>query len=148
WGHLFPSTISKVALNSFDAAMALVLGRGPMAPMGAVLFAVSIGARLAVYALGREFGLRLLAGLLLLLLFVNQVVLVQAWTFDLQFFRAETFGRVLIIGGLLLVARAVRERSLSRGRSEAIVAGVLLGVCAGTHLVAFVVGVAFAVCYV
>jgi hypothetical protein len=148
WGHLFPSTVSKVALNSFDATMSLVLGRGPMAPMGAVLFAVSIGAALAAYGLGRELGLRLTAGLLVLLLFVNQVVLVQAWTFDLQWFRAETFGRVLLLGGMLLVARAIRAGSLARGRREAVVAGALLGVCAGTHLVAFVVGIALAGCYV
>ncbi len=147
WGHLFPSTVSKVALNSFDAAMSLVLGRGPMAPMGAVLFAVSIGAALAAYGLGRELGMRLTAGLLVLLLFANQVVLVQAWTFDLQFFRAETFGRVLLIGGLLLVARAIRAGSLALGRREAVVAGALLGVCAGTHLVAFVVAIALAGCY-
>jgi hypothetical protein len=119
-----------------------------MAPMGAVLFAVSIGAALAAYGLGRELGMRLTAGLLVLLLFANQVVLVQAWTFDLQFFRAETFGRVLLIGGVLLVARAIRAGSFARGRREAVVGGALLGVCAGTHMVAFAVGIALAGCYV
>ena len=148
WGHLFPSTVSKVVLNSFDGALSLVLGRGPMAPMGALLFAVSVGAALAAFALGRELGMRLTAGLLVLLLFANQVVLVQAWTFDLQFFRAETFGRVVILGGLLLVVRAIRAESFARGRREALLGGALMGVCAGTHLVAFVVGIALAACYV
>src|SRR4029077_719965 len=69
-------------------------------------------------------------------------------TFDLQWFRAETFGRVLLLGGMLLVARAIRAGSLARGRREAVVGGALLGVCAGTHLVAFAVGIALAGCYV
>jgi hypothetical protein len=48
---------------------------------------------------------------------------------------------------MVLLVRAVRTGSLRSARREAVIAGALAGVCAGTHLVAFVVVAAFAGCY-
>ncbi len=39
WGHLVPATVSKVALNAFDAAASLVLGRGPFGPIATAVYA-------------------------------------------------------------------------------------------------------------
>jgi hypothetical protein len=147
WGHLYPPAISKIVLNTFDAAMSLVLGRGPFGPMGALLFVVSIGVIIAAWALGRELGLRWTAPLMAILLFANNSVLSRELTTDLNRYHAENWGRLLMLAALIFAVRALREPEWKRGRRSAFLAGGLFGVCAGTHLVPTVVGVAFVVGY-
>ncbi len=147
WGHLYPPAISKIVLNTFDAAMSLVLGRGPFGPMGALLFVVSVGVIIAAWALGRELGLRWTAPLMAILLFANNSVLSRELTTDLNRYHAENWGRLLMLLALIFVVRAFRASEWKQGRSSALLAGALFGVCAGTHLVPTVVGIAFVVGY-
>ena len=145
WGRLFPTTVSKVVLNAFSAGASLVLGRGPLGPMGALLVVASIGLLLVTFALARELGLRLTAPVVVILLFANHVLGPRVLTDDLTNYRAETWGRLLVMAALLLAVRALRtapeERAIAR--REALVSGVLFGLAAGTHLVPCVVGLTF-----
>ena len=145
WGRLFPSTVSKVVLNAFDAAGSLVLGRGPLGPMGALLVAGSVGLLLVTFAFAREIGLRRTAPIVVIALFANHVIGPRSMTDDLVNFRAETWGRLLVLAALVLAVRAFRSAS-PRG-VEAVASGVLFGLAAGTHLVPTVVGLAFVSAY-
>ena len=147
WGHLFPSTVSKAVLNSFDAAMSMFLGRGPFAPMGALLMLVSTGLILGAVALGREMGLRWTAPLLAILLFANRFIGNRELSADLDTYRAENWGRLLALAAVLLAVRALRSPSFRDARLEAAASGILFGVCAGTHLVPAVIGLALVICY-
>jgi hypothetical protein len=150
WGRLFPVSVSKVFLNAFNGGSSLVLGRGPLGPMGALLLVVSVALALAAVGLAREAGLRLTAPFVAVLLFANHLWGPRDLTNDLLNARAENWGRLLVLGATLLVVRALRvssDRSAARTawRGDAVAAGVLFGVSAGTHLVPTVVGAAFAV---
>ncbi len=147
WGHLFPTTISKVLLNSFDAAASLVLGRGPVAPMTALLFVVFLGIVLAAFALARELGLRFTAPLFVLVLFANRVRGNRELTLDLVHYRAEDMGRLLMVVAVLFTVLALRSGRFRDGRREALIAGVVFGGLAGTHLVPFAVGLTLAGAY-
>jgi hypothetical protein len=173
WGRLYPTAVSKVVLNAFDAAGALVLGRGPLIPMGALLVVGSVGLFLVAFALARELGLRVTAPFVAVLLFANATLGPRDLTNDLTNFRAETWGRLVVLAALLMTVRAMAraspepaaageappgaaatehapaEPAVARPggpwrRGEAVVAGVLFGLAAGTHLVPTVVGLAFA----
>ena len=147
WGHLFPTTISKVLLNSFDAAVSLVLGRGPVPPMTALLFVVFLGVVLAAFALARELGLRYTAPLFVLVLFANRVRGNRELTLDMIHYRAEDVGRLLMIVAVLFTVLALRSERFRDGRREALIAGALFGGLAGTHLVPFAVGLTLAGAY-
>jgi hypothetical protein len=146
WGHLFPPAVSKIALNSFNAAGSLVLGRGPLPPMGALLFVASSSLILAALGLGRELGLRLTAPLLVILLFSNKTLGNPELTADLSNYRAENWGRLLMLAAVLLAVRAFRSEG-GDARRDGALAGILLGIAAGTHLVPFAIGVTFAASY-
>jgi hypothetical protein len=147
WGHLYPPAISKIVLNTFDAAMSLVLGRGPFGPMGALLFVGSVGVIIAAWALGRELGLRWTAPLMAIVLFANKSYLSRELTTDLNRYHAENWGRLLMLTALIFAVRSFRATDWKQGRRSALLAGGLFGVCAGTHMVPTVVGVAFVVGY-
>ena len=147
WGQLFLPTVSKVVLNAFNGTMSLFLGRGPLAPMGGLLLVLSLSLFLAGYALARELGLRLMAPLLVVLVFANRMIGNEALTEDLAKYRAENWGRLLLLAGVMLAVRSLRARDGPGSWRDAIVAGVLFGVCAGTHLVPLVVGVAMVTAY-
>src|SRR5207248_2694691 len=129
----------------------LVLGRGPLAPMGALLLVVSMGLVLAAVGLAREAGLRITAPFVAVLLFANHLWGPRDLTNDLLNGRAENWGRVAVAGAVILGLRAIRSTRAARRseapaagwRGDAGAAGVLFGVGAGTHLVPVVVGVAF-----
>ncbi|MGH2683581.1 MAG: hypothetical protein ACRDIX_10150 [Actinomycetota bacterium] len=143
WGRLFPSTVSKVVLNSFHAAASFLLGRGPLVPMGALLVTVSVGLMLAAFALGRELGLRYTAVLLPILLFANRFIGNKELTGDLLKYRAENWGRLAVFAGIILAVRVLRSERFRDVRTEALLAGALHGVAVGTHLVSFVIGATF-----
>lgn len=168
WGRPYATTVSKVVLNAFDAAGALVLGRGPLVPMGALLVIASVGLVLVTVALARELGLRATAPFVAVLLFANAVLGPRDLTNDLTNYRAETWGRLVVLAALLLTVRALARASpgaavaatgaatgaepeaeptapSGRGRwVEPVAAGVLFGLAAATHLVPTVVGLTFA----
>jgi hypothetical protein len=143
WGRLFPSTVSKVVLNSFHAAASFPLGRGPLVPMGALLVTVSVGLMLVAFALGRELGLRYTAVLLPITLFANRFIGNKELTGDLLKYRAENWGRLAVFAGILLAVRVLRSERFRDVRTEALLAGALHGVAVGTHLVSFVIGATF-----
>jgi hypothetical protein len=147
WGHMFPSTTSKIFLNCFNAAASFALGRGPVAPMGALLFVTSMGLVLGAFALAREMGMRWTAPLLVLILFADQVRLNKGLTTDLTWYKAEDVGRMLILVALVFVVRALRNDRWRDARRDALIAGGLFGVGMGTHLVPVVVGAALAAGY-
>jgi hypothetical protein len=163
WGHLVPITVSKVALNAFHGAASLVLGRGPLAPMGALLVVASVGMLLASFGLARELGLRLSAPFVPVLLFANNVIGPRNLTQDLINDKAENWGRLLLLAGVLLAVRALRGHGLppradpvasdreeggsGDARRDALLAGWLFGVGAATHLVPVLVGLSFLAVY-
>jgi len=147
WGVEAPTSESKVALNAFDAAGSLVLGRGPLPPMGALLVVVSVALLLVGYALARELGLRYLAPLVPLLLFANHLLGPRDLTLDLDTYKAENWGRLAAFAAMVLAVRAVRARRIRSRSTEAVVGGVLLGMAAATHLVPTTVAVAFILAY-
>jgi len=142
WGHLVPATVSKVALNAFDAAASLVLGRGPFGPMGALLVVVSLGLFLAAVALARTLGLRLTAPLVAVGLFANHLLGPRNLTNDLVNYRAEDVGRLLALTAAVLLISAVAPRDGEAEhppRAFAVMAGVLFGVGAAMHLIPLLV---------
>lgn len=147
WGIVVPSAQSKVVLNSFHAAASLVLGRGPLAPMGALLVVLSIGLLLLAFALARELGLRLLAPAVPVLLFANHLIGPRNLTLDLLNLKAENWGRLVALAAVLLGVRTIRADRSRHRRKEALLTGLLLGTAAGTHLVATVVAAIFLVAY-
>jgi hypothetical protein len=147
WGHLYPPTVSKIVLNTFDGAMSMVLGRGPLGPMGALLFVGSVGVVIAAWALGRELGLRWTAPLVPILLFANHAILARELTTDLNRYHAENWGRLLMLTALIFAVGALRSPGWRQGRRSALLAGGLFGVSAGTHMVPTVIGISFVVAY-
>ena len=127
WGAAYTPTVSKVILNSYQAGMSYLIGSSPLPAMGALLWVAAVGFACGLYGLGRELGLRrlgILLPLLILVLFANQL------RNDLDVYTAENTGRMAATCALLLGIRALRHGS---GRAEAVAAGVLFAVAAGSH---------------
>jgi hypothetical protein len=144
WGQEIVPTVSKVLLNSFGAASILLLGDEALSGMRALLWIVALGQALALWAVGREFGLGWTGILLPLLLIANTTVLNDETTLDLFRFTAEGFGRVVAFSALAIGVRAVREGAAR----DVAVAAALFAVGALTHLVPVVVTMALLACYV
>ena len=127
WGAAYTPTVSKVILNSYQAGMSYLIGSSPLPAMGALLWVAAVGFACGLYGLGKELGLRRLAillPLLVLVLFANQL------RSDLDVYTAENTGRMAATCALLLGIRALRPGS---SRAEAVTAGVLFAVAAGSH---------------
>jgi hypothetical protein len=173
WNHLLEPATSKVAMSSFDAFVSLELGRGPMVPLGTLLFLVSMILALEGFALAESLGLRFLAPMLPLLMFANSTIGHGELTGDLHKNVAEDWGRLSILAAVILSIHALDAiRSRKEGdapqpdpsdgpiagadhgtapgisipsetpghRAVLVLAGVMVGVSAGTHLVPTVVG--------
>ncbi len=147
WGTLFKPAVSKVVLNSFNAGASVLLGRDPIEPMGILLFVVTIGLVIMSIALLTELGMRRLAPAGAMLLFANQVIGSEL-TADLGRNLAENWGRLVAFSAVLAAVLALRTAPTDDGiaageldpdrqqRVATLVAGILLAVAAGTHLVA------------
>jgi hypothetical protein len=144
YGSLYPPTVSKGFLNAFNAGAILVLGSDPLRSLGALTWLGAVGFALSLWALGRELGLRLTAPLLPLLTVMNRLFLYKEISVDLHTYKAETFGRMCAFCAIAVGIRALRDRKSWR---DAAVAGLLLGVAAGTHLVPVAVAVAMLAWY-
>ena len=169
WAHLLPPTVSKVVLNCFHASASFVLGRDPLHAVSVLLTVVAVGLIIVAFALARELGLRASAGVVALLLFGNQLIGGDDLTRDLNHYHAENWGRLIVLGAVLIAVRAIRSevrllelssstppdaplrsvRSLEHHGAArgVIVSGVMFGVASGTHLVPFAVGLLFLLCY-
>jgi hypothetical protein len=154
WGTILPPTTSKVVLNSFNAGVSMLLGRDLVDSQAALLFVATVGLVLTAIALFKELGIRRLAPLGGLLLFLNHAV-PNDLVIDLGRNIAEDWGRLVAFASVLawcLARSAPPGEEFPQGarnpwiRAGPIaVSGLLLGVSAGTHLVAMSFGIA-AIC--
>jgi hypothetical protein len=168
WGEPLRPATSKAVLNAFHASASVLLGRGPLEPMGALGAVASIGLVLVWFAIARELGLRRTAPLVPVLLFANRAIGNDDLTVDLTTNLAENWGRLVAFAGVLVALHALRRayrlegaaagdgggtavdrdgRRAASARRDAVVAGLLFGVGAGTHLVPVTVGLAIVGCY-
>src|SRR5206468_1394550 len=88
--------------------------------------------------------LRFTAPLLPLLTVMNRLFLYKEISSDLHTYKAETFGRMCAFCAVAVGIRALRDRRYWR---DPLVAGLLLGVAAGTHLVPVAVSMAILAWY-
>ena len=141
WGVEQVPTVSKVALNAFDAGVSLLTGGGPLAPMRALTVLSAVGVATALLAFGRELGMR--AGAVVLtgvaVMAPPSLPAPRELSNDLDVFRAESFGRLAACCGLLLALRSVRGRA---GRPVMVAAAATFAVAALTHLVPALIALA------
>jgi hypothetical protein len=131
-GMTVAPTVSKAFLNALTAGVSFLVGRTPLPAFASLLWMGAVGAAAALWAVGRELGLRWTAPALPVLLLANQTIMNTELTTDMDGYRAETFGRLLAFGALVLAIRAFREHGR---RTDAVVAGLVFGAAAGVHLV-------------
>ncbi|MBA3737085.1 MAG: hypothetical protein H0W97_00795 [Actinobacteria bacterium] len=152
WGLVIEPTTSKVVLNAFNAGASVLLGRDPIEPAGALLFVVSIALMITAIALFQASGMVRLAPLGAILLFANALTGSELTT-DLNFNLAEDWGRSVglsaVLGAVVVLTRASGDVGEPGPDAvppspvlAAIVPGLLLGVAAGTHLVAAAAAIA------
>jgi hypothetical protein len=154
WGTILPPITSKVVLNSFNAGVSMLLGRDLAASQAALLFVATVGLVITAIALFKELGIRRLAPLGGLLLFLNHAV-PNDLVIDLGRNLAEDWGRLVAFAAVLawcLARPAPAGEEFPQGARDPriragpiAVSGLLLGVSAGTHLVAMSFGIA-AIC--
>jgi hypothetical protein len=144
WGAVYPSVVNKVYLNTLNAGISHAIGPEPVPAMAALNWIGSVGLALALWSLGRELGLRFTATLLPVVLISNQFVMNTELTADLVTYKAETFSRLMSFAGAAVAVRTFRSR---RGWTDAILAGLLLGVAAGIHVIPVIVAVALVAAY-
>jgi hypothetical protein len=132
YGMRFPPTVSKIMLNAYNAGVIFAIGPAALPAMGALTWLVALGSNVALWGIGREFGLRYTAPLF--------VVLTQAeprWaeptvtTKIVYHYNATYVGRMVALCALAVGIRAIRDRRWN----EVVAVGVLFGVAAGTHLI-------------
>jgi hypothetical protein len=133
WGIEFPTTVSKIVLNSFGGGISLLLGPEPLPAMHAILVVTTVGVVAALLALGRELGLQVFAPLVpaILALTPDRLPLSDEIANDLKFYTAEDMGRMAAFAALLAGIYAVRSQS----RAAAVVTGLLLAAAGLSHLV-------------
>jgi hypothetical protein len=146
WGLHIPTTVSKVALNSFEAGIASVAPNGALPTIAALVWLGSVGLFAALLALGRALGLRVLSVVVaaVLLAASDSGPINPEFTQDANSYRVETLGRMVAVCAVVVAIAVVRGRA---GRREAAVAGILFGAAAGTHLIPVVVVGIFVVWY-
>jgi hypothetical protein len=136
WGEAREPATSKMLLNTHSAAMSLVT-EDPLPAVGASAWLVSVFLCAALWWFAWEIGLRWLAPLFPLLGAANVAFLYNEMSTDLFPYRAESFGRALAFCGLTLAVVSLRNEQ--RWPSY-ILAGLLFGFAAGTHLVPTIIG--------
>jgi hypothetical protein len=142
YGGLYPPASSKVLLDAFNAGTSLVVPSAALALSG-LLWVGSVAVPAALWAMGRELGLRRTAPLLAVLASANVVVLNTEMTRDMLAYRGEMFGRMVAFAAVALAIRALR-----RGRPpDGLIAGLLLAAGAATHLIPVVIAAALIAWY-
>jgi hypothetical protein len=139
YGRLYPTTVSKVMLNSFNAVLGDAIPNSIMATSVLAWF-VPILLAASVWALARRLGLRYTGPLAAMALIAKNGDL----NLDLSAYRAESFIRPITLSALVLAMMAVQTGR----RRDAVIAALALGIAASGHLVVFVVAVIFLVAYV
>ncbi|HYT79212.1 MAG TPA: hypothetical protein VEQ37_08150, partial [Actinomycetota bacterium] len=144
YGVASPSVVNKVYLNTLNAGLSYVIGKEPLPAMAALEWVGSVGLALVLWSLGRELGLRFTAAVLPILLLSNVFVLNTELTDDLTTYKAETFSRLVAFLGAAMAVRAFRSM---RWWKDTLVAGLLLGVAAGIHIIPVIIAVAMVAVY-
>ncbi|MGH2541019.1 MAG: hypothetical protein ACRDGK_10890 [Actinomycetota bacterium] len=157
WGTTLRPATSKSMLNAFNGGISFLLGGDPLPSMGILLFIVSVSLVIVLTAVFAELGLQYLAPLGAIILLANQVTGSEL-TADLTRNLAENWGRLLAFTAVLLAVLVLRDpaeqvpdatpRPRRRIRPPVVVAGWVLGVAVGTHLVAAAVGALVVAAYV
>jgi hypothetical protein len=154
WDALIPPTTSKSVLNATNAGVSLLFGREPTHALAILLAVDALGLFLAGFGVARTMGLRRTAPLVPVLLFATTVV-GGGKLAHLTYYVAEDWGRLIVLGAVILVVRMIRtatgpqEEQLPRVTRIGLMslAASMLGLAAATHLVALAVGGLFLVCY-
>src|SRR4051812_41979189 len=146
WGMEIPTTVSKVGLNAFEAAVSFALGAAPLRPMAGILAVSALGLAAVLLALGRELGLR--AGALLV---PALTIFVPMWlppsgglAHDLGYYIAENVGRTAGFAALLVALVALRSPNIGAAAG----AGALFALAGLAHLVPVMVAAGTAALYV
>jgi hypothetical protein len=136
YGDVYPTATSKIVLNTFSAAVDLLLGGDAESGLNALLFVGALGSAVGLWAIGWELGLRYTAPLLAVLTVANRLVLNGELTVDLANYKAEIFGRMVAFCAAPLMLHVLRK---GRGRFEALASGAALAAAGATHLVSLIV---------
>jgi hypothetical protein len=116
YGDIYPTATSKIVLNTFSAAVDLLLGGDAETGLNALLFVGALGSAVGLWAIGWELGLRYTAPLLAVLTVANRPVLNGELPVDLANYKAEIFGRMVAFCAAPLMLHVLRK---GRGRIEA-----------------------------
>jgi hypothetical protein len=138
WGTVFPTTVSKVVLNAFEAGTSFLLGPDPFVGMRAILAVSAVGFVAVLLALGRELGLGVFAALVpaLVLLFPVRLPISSELAGDFDTYKAENIGRLVAFTGLILGMRALAGNG---SRTLVVVAAAVFALAGLTHGVPTVV---------
>jgi hypothetical protein len=142
WGFHLAPTVSKVLFNSFQAGAVVFVPDDPLAAIGALVWLTAAGLFAALLALGAALGLRgaSVAVPVLVLAAPSWLPLGPEYTADLLVYRAENIGRMVAFSGLVAALAALR---FGADRRYAVLAGLLFGAGALTHLIPVLVAGAF-----
>jgi len=132
YGALYKPAVSKILVNTFNGGLSFAMARNAVLTLSALAWIEGVGLMIGLWAAARELGLRLTAPLFPVLIAADRVFLNREITNDLTSYKTEAFGRVIALAALVLAIRALRYRM---GRRDAVLAGFMAGVAAGTHLV-------------
>jgi hypothetical protein len=144
WGRAYAPAASKLIFSAFNGAVSF-FGQEPLPAMEAMarlnVFGIAVGA----WAVGRELGLRYTGPLFTVAaVAITTPILRHSLTYDpRRLFVAESFGKLFGACALALAINALRNRQLR----TALVAGVIFGAAAGTHLVPVIVILGFFLAY-
>ena len=141
YGQVWPPATDKIFLDAFTGALVL-FNQNPLIGPGVLLWVSLLGAALGLWASAWELGIRRTGGLLPLLLLGNGVIFNTAFRNDFTEYRAEDFGRAIAFCALALGIFAIRKMKWR----PAVIAGLVLGVGTGTHLIPVIV-VVLALCF-
>ena len=132
WGSEIPTTVSKVGLNAFEGAIALLAGPEPFPAMRAILVVAAVGLVAALVALGSELGLGIFSPLLaaFVVLVPDRLPIGAEISRELNRYTAENVGRMAAFCAVLVGIYAWRAGA---SRRLAALTGGLLAACALTH---------------
>jgi hypothetical protein len=138
WGEELPTTVSKVATNSLEAAVIFFNGPDPFSGMRAILLVAAVGLVAGLIALGRELGLGVFSALVpvLTVLLPREAPFGREMSHDLGSYTAENLGRMATVCALVAAIYALRAPT----RLPLVFVGLLLALSALTHAIPTAIG--------
>jgi hypothetical protein len=142
YGQAWPPATDKIYLDAFTGVLVL-FNHNPLIGPGVMLWVSVLGCALGLWASAWELGLRRMGSLLPLLLLGNEVIFNTKFSQAFTEYRAEDFGKAIAFCALAVGIFAIHKKKWV----YTIIAGVVLAVASGAHLVPTVV-VVLALCLV